>query len=523
MLTFQELIGVPLFSSSTILGGWEGKERSFRNIQDQITDVTESVLILLPLEKEHVIKLPDYLPHSHIQGVILYGDEEFHLPSSLSERLNEFQKPILIVKGANLHTIKKKITDVMELKSYGHYHYVLNGMTDYWIEFINKQPIEQMFNRLRLFVDESLLLLDNSFSPYFDGEEGGTHGELREIRDLYYRQSKAKEGWTMVNNQQRHYLLFPLRLEDQNLGYVLLKEQPGMMLDTCIEMVTHAIPALITHLKKEEAVLHTHQIYKDNFLYNLLYNNMESEHVLIELGKQWGWDFTNPTQLMVLKFQAKGESSLKMTDINASMGTIRSVMASHFLKGIIHQIQGNIVMIIFDPFERTGKERKDFMISLAKSIIEEIEKVNSSISCQIGLGRQYPTNMKLYKSFYEGKVALELGKYEIHHQAVRHFEDIGIARLLSNVQNDLLREYYEEILGDLIHLDQSKDDFYIDTLQAFFQNNGDIGKTAEQLFVHPNTLRKRIKKIESILNCNLNQIDDQIKIVVALKIMKMLS
>lgn len=522
MLTFQELISIPLFSNAVILGGWRGKERSFVNIQENYTNLNESALLILPLDEANIAKLTEYLSNPKTQGLIMYGIQDIHFPASVVDMVNGMQKPVFLVKETNLQTIKKSIADIVQLKSLGHYHYIWEGMTDYWIKLINSRSLEHMFTRLRLFVHDSLILLNSEFSPYFK-QENIEDTPIKEIRYHYYRQIKKKEAWSMIHNGEQHYLLFPIRVEERFLGYIVLEEQPGMMLDTCIEIVTHAIPAIVTYLKKEEAVLQTHQLYKENFLYNLLYNNIESEHVLIELGKQWEWDFTRPTQLMVLRLESNEERSIQIDEMNVIMGTVRSTIANQFLKSITYQLQGNIVIIVFDSFERSGKERKEFMLLLAKSIVEAIEQINTKVSCQLGLGRQYPTNMKLFKSFYEAKVALELGKYELHQRTVRHFEDIGIARLLSNIQNDTLHEYYEEILGDLIELDQTKDDFYIETLQHFFQNNGDISKTAEQLYVHPNTLRKRIKKIESVLNCDLNQMEDQLKILVALKIMKMLT
>jgi DNA-binding PucR family transcriptional regulator len=60
------------------------------------------------------------------------------------------------------------------------------------------------------------------------------------------------------------------------------------------------------------------------------------------------------------------------------------------------------------------------------------------------------------------------------------------------------------------------------TLEAFYYHNGDINQTAEQLYIHPNTLRKRLKKLETILNVDFNQLEDMLKIFVALKIMKIL-
>ena len=81
-----------------------------------------------------------------------------------------------------------------------------------------------------------------------------------------------------------------------------------MMIDISVEQIIHTIPALLTYFQKEEAVSRAHQSYKYDFLYNLLYNNIDTEQLLIQQGEQWGWDFTKPAELMVIRFKQKIKS-----------------------------------------------------------------------------------------------------------------------------------------------------------------------------------------------------------------------
>ena len=160
-------------------------------------------------------------------------------------------------------------------------------------------------------------------------------------------------------------------------------------------------------------------------------------------------------------------------------------------------------------------------MALAQSLHKKVQQDLPDFEYEIGIGRHYASNMELFRSFYEAKVALELGKYELQHEAVRHFENIGIARLLSNIHHHILHDYYMEVLKELFE-DEENSPVYIDTLESFFQNNADINRTAEQLYIHPNTLRKRLKKLETILSIGFNKLDDLLEIYVALKIMKMI-
>ena len=200
---------------------------------------------------------------------------------------------------------------------------------------------------------------------------------------------------------------------------------------------------------------------------------------------------------------------------------IQSLLSFQSIQGITFPLQGDIIVIIFENEPVIPKQRKELSLSLAMKIHDQLEQGLEKIECEVGIGRHYSSNMELFRSFYEAKVAIELGKYEIKKVAVRHFEDIGIARLLSNIHRNTLHDYYVEVLKEILH-DQENKVVYLETLESFFYNNADINLTAEQLFVHPNTLRKRIKKLESILNADFNQLEDQLEIYVAIKIMKMI-
>ncbi|WP_066255356.1 PucR family transcriptional regulator [Neobacillus drentensis] len=523
MLTIQEIISAPPFIHAEIMGGWEGKERSFSIVQNHSISLEEPSLLLLAKTQSTIMQLPEYLSNQDVQGILLYGNDDLLIPTTFMETADSYKKPVLMINEQNPESIKQKIADLKHLKSIGLFQYIWERSTSYWLQLMNERGLPGLLQRLCVFLGQNVLLLDEDFQFHSGNESPATSGQVALVKSLSNQPYKnKKEAFKIVENESGRYLLFHLQSGEKRCGFILLQELPGMMIDICIEQIIHAIPAIISYLMKEDAVKQAHRSYKELFLYNLLYNNLESENGLIQQGKQWGWDFTKTTQLMVMRLDRKTDFPNGNVDLDAIMRKIRSLISAAFLQAIIFPIQGNIVMIVFDTPDHTPKELKERMLVLANRIHKEIEHSLDTIECQIGLGRHYPSNMQLFRSFYEAKVALELGKYESRHRSVRHFEDIGIARLLSNVHNDLLHEYFEATLGELIVLDEENDDFYMVTLEAFYNHNGDINQTAEQLYIHPNTLRKRLKKLESILNVDFNQMEDMLKIFVALKIRKIL-
>lgn len=523
MLTFQELICAAPFYHAEILFGWKGKEKSFLKVEDNPANLGEPTLFLLPSDNQMGTWLDEYISHQNVQGILLYGGVEPYIPQSKIEIIENFNKPVLFLKEEiNPTTMKKTITDLAQLKSLGLYHYVFDHSTNYWLRLINEQGLARFLQRLALFLGQEIFLLDGEFYLYPAQEDHEKLDQFKHIESLYNQQiSSNKEVFSIIKNGQHHYFIFPLLSRDHCYGFILFQEHPSMMIDVCTEQVIHTMPALLSYLKKEEAVLRAHQSYQENFLYNLLYNNLESEQLMIIQGKQWGWDFTKPAELLVMRLNQKNEVARLSIDIDAIIKKIRSVISARFLQAITFPMQGDIIIIVFDSVPLLPKDRKELTISLGKQIFKKVGQDLPNLECEIGIGRHYSSNMELFRSFYEAKVALELGKYEMRHEAVRHFENIGIARLLSNIHHHVLHDYYEEVLKDIL-FDQENSSVYIETLESFYQNNADMNQTAEQLYIHPNTLRKRLKKLESILNIDFNQLDDLLEMYVALKIMKMI-
>lgn len=523
LLTFQEIISSSPFYNCEIVGGWKGKERHFSIVKEEADPIEKPTLLLLPKSVDTTIQLPEYLSYQHVQGIILYGNEDIYITKDILDTINDYKKPVFSLKKANLNTIKRKLEDLKQLKALGLYHYVWEQSSHYWLQIMNNHGLEALLKRLRLLIDDDIFLLDKHFYMYGENQKDNHFEQMQAIRSAFYKQiENKKESLSIVKLNDDNYFFFSLYAGEEHYGYVFLREQPGMMIDICIEQITYALPAIVSFLVKEKEILQAHQSYKEQFFYNLLYNNFESEEGLIVQGKRWGWDFTKPTQLMVMTLNPINDTSKYDIDVDVVLKEIRTIVTRNFLQAITTQIQGNIVIIVFTSYDNSPKERKKQMISLANQIHKDIQQAHQNVLCEIGLGRHYPSNMELFRSFYEAKIALELGKYEPTQHAVWHFEDIGIARLLSNVHNDILQNYFNEKLGELLLLDEEQDDFYIETLESFYLHNRDINKTAEHLFIHPNTLRKRIKKIESILNVEFDQLEDLFNIFVALKIMKLL-
>ncbi len=101
------------------------------------------------------------------------------------------------------------------------------------------------------------------------------------------------------------------------------------------------------------------------------------------------------------------------------------------------------------------------------------------------------------------------------------YKDQGIYTLISHVDdNRILDAYVKARLGNLLRYDELNGGNLCETLENYLSHNCNSKRTAEDMFIHRNTLNYRMKKIGEILDCDLENLDQCLALKLAFSIMK---
>lgn len=119
--------------------------------------------------------------------------------------------------------------------------------------------------------------------------------------------------------------------------------------------------------------------------------------------------------------------------------------------------------------------------------------------------------------------------YEISRNLLLSSEEEGIIDNSDHILAKLLQHYpdQEELLqsiayrlGSLLEEEQAE---LFETLCGFFDCNRNIKKTAEQMYVHVNTIRYRLSKIESMLDCSLEDSKKLLQLEISCELYRLLN
>jgi hypothetical protein len=90
--------------------------------------------------------------------------------------------------------------------------------------------------------------------------------------------------------------------------------------------------------------------------------------------------------------------------------------------------------------------------------------------------------------------------------------------LLATVPASVLRSFRERLLGPLVAYDDRHRAELLPTLREFLACSGSWNACAAKLYVHVNTVRYRIRRIEELTGRDLSRLDDQVDFFLALRI-----
>jgi len=262
-----------------------------------------------------------------------------------------------------------------------------------------------------------------------------------------------------------------------------------------------------------------------HFLSNILFGDGEIEGDAIQKAAYFGYNLAGECCICVIDIDGfERYLKLKNLDDEVSVSKIKiifrkivqDILEKHALKVPI--IDKDDAVIFFIRSEENCMNRLDKAL---KEIQEIIKKRMDGLSVSAGIGNSYKDLKMMKQSLNEAELAIDSAKCQCLDDTITRYKDIGIYGLLFSIQNrTVLENYFTEVLGTISN--ENKDNNLIEILETYLNENCNITVTAEKLFLHRNTLKYKIKKIEELLNCDLHNFNDCIKVKIALYINKVL-
>lgn len=161
-------------------------------------------------------------------------------------------------------------------------------------------------------------------------------------------------------------------------------------------------------------------------------------------------------------------------------------------------------------------------IELSEKLLEIGQKIDGLITNQLTFSVGYPVSKwdQIEQSYTQAKLAHNERQNEDNAEPVIFYRDKGADQLFNDLDHNEIVYFCKSVLKELAY---PEEDALIDlriTLDTYLKNQSEITQTANDLFIHRNTVKYRINRCEEILGVKVDAPDDSLNIRLALQLSK---
>ncbi|WP_214107096.1 PucR family transcriptional regulator [Acrocarpospora catenulata] len=301
-----------------------------------------------------------------------------------------------------------------------------------------------------------------------------------------------------------HYAVVPIVAGGHHHGRIAAFSQAGTLRESDIRILERAATVAALVVTKQEAVTAVESKYRADFLRDVLTGRGGGR--VAERAKAFGWDLERPVCVLVAELDPESDERTAQDRLLAAwQGAVRR----HDPRGAVAGFSHEVVAIVGAGVDT---------VRLASAASAAFADATFST----GMSRVAPGAEVLADAYGQALKAARVGRQLHGSGAVAHFDQLGVYRLLSLVNDTAeLHAFVRETLGALAGDDDAENADLRRTLHVLLETNLNVAETARRLHFHYNTLRYRIGKLERMLGNFTEDAHLRLNLTLALHVLNM--
>lgn len=313
----------------------------------------------------------------------------------------------------------------------------------------------------------------------------------------------------------------PFSYGGNTVGYVVLADEMpnhgeiAPLIRSIAELVMHQSLVLEQIPRQDERL--------DKFIYDLLNQPQPEWSLLAAEARLFDIELDRPRIAIVIHIDdpalttrfhdPAGDREVRLTRYKLGITRALDSFYTSSRENVVSYLGETSFCILKDLITGDDSELAVGLESFKKSLgaIYGILKSELKLPTTVGVGNYHPGLAGLRTSYHEASSAIELGAQTWDPDRVYHIDDFGVvAPLLSGVDESNI--YFSRELLDRL----GENHEIIQTLEAFFNLDMSLTRTADTLKIHRNTLVYRLDRITETLQLDPRAFDDAVQIKLAI-------
>jgi Sugar diacid utilization regulator len=253
----------------------------------------------------------------------------------------------------------------------------------------------------------------------------------------------------------------------------------------------------------------------EKYIKDVIFDSYDDESLMIERGRPLGILVEENFYIsMNFSFPKGFEPNQKDMDNLVRAGKTLAHFTSHHSEISYDALlfMKNHISVIFESLSREAIIKS--LSFIEKEALKQLQYYLPDIPIKVGFGTIEKNLQGIKHTYFNSLKAIRTGNLFQPEERVYYYEDMEMYCILNNIITDDTKEFSHKILNKIT----SKE--IRNTLNAYYECNANIEKTAERLYMHKNTIKYRLLKIQEMTGLDIKNNDENFKLYLAVLIDK---
>lgn len=523
-LSVEEVLSIPTLEGYKIIGGEQGLKNRCKHIT-----ILETPTGISWLEGGEFLLTAGYAFHSEEElknymlidakkkGVSAIAIKENRYFGEVSQELinqaNEYNIPVVIVPYEVVYT--RTVSSFYDMLFYKKNEYILRLNLIYEklmdLSFENRD-IDGIIHSLSNITNLSIILVDHFFKPLSSNIVSDDVEELLANPSSFHDIASElcynlKESKINVRLNKVYISVYTLTGDDQKPNHMLIIGANKM--DRLSQSTIEYGASMITAKLERDRSTRISQTRFNKTLVEMMLNNKElPDEFYDNVNRELSWNENNPYVGLCIRINL-----VKDEDIEDNKNEIYKA---------INQLMGKYSYLYIDKksyiFLFINVSSHHYIEDFIYQLMEFTEKIKDRLTVSIGVSNQYRELKDIKKLYEESYMAILFSNKDIV-----YYRSLDIIRLLYPLKDGSeIQEYYASTIKKIENYDEVNGTSLMDTLEIFFRYDNKKTVVASKLFIHVETLRYRLNRIEEITGYSLDTSEGIFALQMGLKLKKLI-
>lgn len=549
-VSVRDFLRIGGLDPSKLLAGHEGEDRGLTTLRiietpDFIEHIQANAFVMtggFPLNylkaaegagARTLVDLIEELNRHQAAGLgIQFGDHVKNLPEEASRKANELGFPIVeLPRGVPLDRLfGQAIVEISRIQADGfrRTEALLLSLERLLLEGADMQGIG---DELAQALGVGILVTSNDGRVMADSLDESMHQDLTEW-DLYDDTGRFRAEQVLVAhnglNEAGTVLVQRIFAAEADLARLVAYDPAGNIGEDVRYSLQRARNVIALLITQQQAVNAVENKYRGDFLRDVLTGRSSSQEYSEEYALGLGWELAMPCIVVYAQIDPQDpQEEPASTELRRAWQSRfhlawTQVVGRESRTFPVADFSDEVVAIIAEKDAEPGDPDASLrgLQELTERFVRHVsgDRGGGRRPFSVGTSRLVTSFKELPAAYQQARRAAEVGRRFTGGGNTSHFDNLGIHRLIGLIPDrQEMTAFAHDVLGELADDTEASADLR-NTLQVLIDNNLNVAEASRELFMHYNTMRYRIAKLEKMLGPFTTDPHLRLNVAVALQV-----